>query len=257
MRVRCAHAVNRLANYQSGIDLLNEAIKMYPPDEHHNIAVAKWMQGFVYWKLVDQSEKARVAWQQNKESFADLGRMFLEGYKENWYQQQVRFMRDAIKLGNELNGWIAKNQNDTWKIHGLDAAGVIDKNIGEVFIDRLLIDGEPYQFVPQVEIERNLFKEISKQYVIQFNHDHMARIGMTQGSYLVASFNIDAVESGDTVLAVLNGAPSPVVLRRYIRDSGNIFLRAASRNYYRDLEFPESSKDFNLCGKVLAQLVPL
>lgn len=104
IRVRCAHAVYRLANYQSVIDLLNEAIKMYSPDQHHNIAVAKWMQGYVYWKMDDQYDRARVAWQQSTESFSNLGRMFLEGRKEIWYKNQIERMKTAMQIGNDLKG---------------------------------------------------------------------------------------------------------------------------------------------------------
>lgn len=120
-----------------------------------------------------------------------------------------------------------------------------------------MIDDEPYHFFPMGKIETGLFKDISKQYVIKVNHDHMDRAEIGEGSYLVASYDIGSVESGDKVLAELSGTPPPVVLRRYIHDSGNIILRAASNNYYRDLGFPQGSKDYKLCGKVLARLVPL
>lgn len=257
IRVRCAQAVYRLENYQSVIDLLSEAIKMYSPDEHHNITVARWMQGYVYWKMANKHDAARIAWQKCAESSFSLGRMFLETLKEEWYQNQTACMKNALELADQLGGWIARNPMDCWKILSLEANGAVNQNIGNVLIDRLLIDEEPFQFVPQIEIESGLFKDIQKQYVIQVNHDHMDRAGLEPGSYIVASYDTRSIESGDTVLAELVGHPPPVVLRRYIREGNKIFLRASSTSYYRDLVFQKGSKNFKICGKVLAQLVLL
>lgn len=257
IRVRCAHAVYRLANYQSVIDLLNEAIKMYPPDEHHNIAVAKWMQGYVYWKMRDKSDHARVSWQQSKESFESLGRMYLEGRKESWYQTQIGFMRNAIAIGNIMDGWIVRDLNGSWNLLRLDERGFLTRTSNSVLVDRLLLNDKPYQFEALREIDETLLADVSQQYVVQVNNNQMDKARIQNGAYVACSNNTGSVETGDIALVELVGTPSIYILRRFVRDNGNIVFRALSNNYYRDIVLPDRSANYALRGIALGQLTPL
>ena len=90
-----------LLNFENAANLLREGIQQYYPGHEHNLGVAQWLLGCVFWEIPKKQKTAIFAWQRSIDIFRPLSDTYDSG-EAAWYVQVTQQMENALLAAIEI-----------------------------------------------------------------------------------------------------------------------------------------------------------
>jgi len=94
--LECGRVSYEFGYYEDAICFFDLALHKYY-SQWHQSAVILWMQGYLYWLIPNQLDRAIICWQKSLDYFLNIKERKLIDCKEpEWYDNQIINMKESI-----------------------------------------------------------------------------------------------------------------------------------------------------------------
>jgi len=218
--LECGLACYRMGDLMQAAKFLEESLPLFDGNEHY-VAVALWMLGGVLWELPDPPDRAVATWSQCKSLFEKLQRRSGQKTQRDWYLEKAALVRQALedmlsretppppgKPPKQPSGSPDEKQEpaaanslllqlfrvvDRVPAGGFGPVGYGPYTIGDILVDRVIINNETYRLVNLKDQARQLRLPPNRYVVVKVYGDSMNKPGKLLP---------EAIDDGDYVLLV-------------------------------------------------------
>lgn len=301
--LECALMIYRLGDLQKSVTLLREAEQLYGENKHYK-AVALWMIGCIQWGIAEERGRAYESWSQCLYLFTNLRSCSVDQDHARWYADRIQQINKEFSdelnwqkenpaaptppVGaptpsaspappepanpapgpeDEVNPLLFQLFQVVEKIPagGFGAVGFRPLAIGEVDIDRVIIQGGYYRMVNLRGSSKRVTLPANKYVVVKITGDSMNKPGklgeegIDLGDYVLLRLQENA-DDGDIIAAEIDNEDSAATLKRFriAQPGGKYILEPQSTNVvYQPREFTALNEGFHIRGVALVAFKPI
>lgn len=270
----------RLKNHVLARQLLDAAQALYQRDLCYR-GVIHWLRGWMTRAEGLPQPEVMTCFSAALEDFKHCETMAIDAQDCAWYSQRVADVQAALKV--QISGgqsavktapFAASAAADQPVLEiglfrvveevpagGFKAVGYQPYTIGDVSIDRVIIEGKPHRMINLRGHENLLFLRSDNYLVVKISGDSMNQAGSEgidpEDFVLIRQQN--HAENGDIVIAEIDGVDSAATIKRFQRQGKKkIILSPESSNpVHQPFEFDKLNEGFSLRGVALVLFKPL
>jgi exonuclease VII small subunit len=293
-------ALYQLGDCERAIERLEEARQLYRNNLHY-ATVALWMRGCIQWEQPAEHDKAYTAWSQCIAQFTTLQKSSGNANHARWYAERVQQINADISRAlkqeqqspppaqpvsvkpsitetyPEPAAAAEPNQVDSQILlqlfrvveeipaGGFGPVGFRPYTIGEVDIDRVIIDGEPYRISKLHGSGKVIALRSSSYVVLRVNGDSMNKPGklgeegIDPDDFVLLHLQ-EAASDGDIIAAEIDDLDSQATLKRLriLQEGRQYVLEPQSTNpTHQPRTFSQMNEGFRIRGIVLVVFKPI
>ncbi len=296
--VECGLMTHRLGDLLKAIEWLKKAERCYDKNGHYQ-AVVRWMIGAIQWNLPEERVHAYESWSRCLRQFTWLQNCSVDRQQAQWYAERIQEIQagleEAISQEQGAGGPAAPaapeptpkvvvtgqtgSEEEAFYPLVLQLFSVVEKipaggfgpvgyralSIGEVDIDRVIIQNKPYRMVNLRGSSQAISLPPSRYVVVQITGDSMNRPGKLEkegvdiGDYVLLRIQEDA-DDGDIVAAEIDNEDSYATLKRFhvVQPGLKYSLEPQSTNpVHQPREFSKLNEGFHIRGVALVAFKPV
>ena len=101
IHLECGHIYYEMGDYPRAGTEIQRATELYRGGHPHNLAVANWLLGCVFWQRSAQSS-AIARWERSRRLFGEISK---RTQNTNWYQERIEQMSETLNYAIDEGRW--------------------------------------------------------------------------------------------------------------------------------------------------------